>query len=515
MLKQLMFNPYRYTQDLDQPFSFNHLYRHPGDLSRHDPGGQRQRIAIIGGGIAGLVSAYELSQLKHHVTLLEADPRLGGRIKTHYFNDGTYAELGAMRIPSSHRCVMHYIEKFALECHDFVSYNPQAFYHLRGQKSRMDAYDTLFSRYQVPPEERQDPAIIYDQFLKELIESFSETEKWELFSPEFTSPRLRYYDGLSLTQFFRDRISPDMFEFVGHATGMIHYERVSLLNGLIDFFAWYRAKQYKLAGGLETLVNAFVKRLPGNIVTQAQVSTIEMTNTGVRLHWNGLRGKQTTEFDAVICTVPATALANIEFHPPLPQKQQYAIDNLGYCSAAKTLFHCTARPWEFVDGIYGGASFTDLNIEKCWYPHDNARLAESSSDDPRWVAHTPDRSHQPAAFTAAYRWEQNARDFRDLNEGDRTERTLDDIRQLHPQIDPHVDQVVHYIWDEDHQPGSGAYAFFAPGEREQFQGWLGLPYPQERPRVFFAGEHLAINHASVQGAVQTAIAAIINYLETH
>jgi len=96
-----MFNPYQYTQELDRPFSFDRLYRHPGSLSPYDQGSNRKRIAIIGGGIAGLVSAYELSQLNHQVTVLEADSRLGGRIKTHYFSDDTYGELGAMRIPAS------------------------------------------------------------------------------------------------------------------------------------------------------------------------------------------------------------------------------------------------------------------------------------------------------------------------------------------------------------------------------------------------------------------------------
>ncbi|NET10349.1 MAG: FAD-dependent oxidoreductase, partial [Symploca sp. SIO2B6] len=81
------------------------------------------------------------------------------------------------------------------------------------------------------------------------------------------------------------------------------------------------------------------------------------------------------------------------------------------------------------------------------------------------------------------------------------------------QIDPYVDEIVHCIWDEQTEPGSGSYAFFAPGDREKFQRWLGLPYPQESPRVFFAGEHLAINHASIQGAIQTAIAATIDYLK--
>ncbi|NEO51282.1 MAG: NAD(P)-binding protein, partial [Moorea sp. SIO4A3] len=62
-----MFNPYRHTQELEKPFSFERLYRHPGSLSPYDQGGTRKRIGIIGGGIAGLVSAYELSQLNHQV----------------------------------------------------------------------------------------------------------------------------------------------------------------------------------------------------------------------------------------------------------------------------------------------------------------------------------------------------------------------------------------------------------------------------------------------------------------
>ena len=41
-----------------------------------------RRIAVIGGGISGLTAAYILSQ-DHHVTLFEADARLGGHADTH------------------------------------------------------------------------------------------------------------------------------------------------------------------------------------------------------------------------------------------------------------------------------------------------------------------------------------------------------------------------------------------------------------------------------------------------
>ena len=74
---------YNHILELDSPFSFERLYSHPGSLIPYDQGGTRKQVAIIGGGIAGLVSAYELSQLNHKVTLLESDYRLGGLCFTH------------------------------------------------------------------------------------------------------------------------------------------------------------------------------------------------------------------------------------------------------------------------------------------------------------------------------------------------------------------------------------------------------------------------------------------------
>ncbi|MEC4985590.1 MAG: NAD(P)/FAD-dependent oxidoreductase [Oscillatoria sp. PMC 1068.18] len=508
-------NPYRYTQQFDLPFSFEQLYSYPEILKTKDyvSGKSSQRIGIIGGGIAGLCSAYELNKLGHKVTVLEASHRLGGRIQTHYFSDGTHSELGAMRIPLSHRCVVHYLEEFQLPKQPFVSYNPACFYYLRGQKTRLKEFGKLGQVYNLNINEERDPGWIYDEVLKTLVESLSEAEKWEMFSPTFSSDKLKEYDRTTFTQYFRDRLSPDAFELVGHATGMIHYDRVSLLGGLIDFFAWYHAEQYQLIGGMETLVKAFVERLSGKIQGDAKVTAIQMTDTGVRVNWDRLDSAQVQEFDYLICTIPTPALAKIEFNPVLPADKMQAIRSLGYSSAAKTLFHCKARPWELHDNIYGGGSFTDLPMEKCWYPSDNACFAGEEAGNPRWVAQDPEISHQPTGFTAAYRWESNARHFLRLEERERTDSTLQEIQQLHPQIEEYVDEVVHCLWDEESNPGSGAYAFFAPGEHERMQGLLCQPYPLDKPRVFFAGEHLAIDHASVQGAIQTAVSAVIDILQ--
>src|SRR5215813_4969156 len=77
-------------------------------------GSAPQKILIIGAGMAGLVAGYELSQMGHNVTILEARTRPGGRVQTlrEPFSDGLYAEAGAARIPENHDLTLKYVKLF-------------------------------------------------------------------------------------------------------------------------------------------------------------------------------------------------------------------------------------------------------------------------------------------------------------------------------------------------------------------------------------------------------------------
>ena len=75
-----------------------------------------KKVIIIGAGMAGLSAGYELTQLGHDVTILEARSRPGGRVHTlrEPFSDGLYAEAGAARIPDNHDLTLKYVKLFDL-----------------------------------------------------------------------------------------------------------------------------------------------------------------------------------------------------------------------------------------------------------------------------------------------------------------------------------------------------------------------------------------------------------------
>lgn len=105
--------------------------------------GKGVRVVILGGGIAGLVAAYELRELGYECTLLEARSRPGGRNwtvrngDTITFTDGTkqhcnwdsnnYQNFGPARLPSIHPTMLGYCRKLGVELQVEVNMSRSAF----------------------------------------------------------------------------------------------------------------------------------------------------------------------------------------------------------------------------------------------------------------------------------------------------------------------------------------------------------------------------------------------------
>src|SRR5262245_66647758 len=74
-------------------------------------------VIVVGAGPAGLTCAYELSRAGHHVTVLEARDRPGGRVWTLRapFPAGLLAEVGATFLPDNHPLPLHYAPASGLD----------------------------------------------------------------------------------------------------------------------------------------------------------------------------------------------------------------------------------------------------------------------------------------------------------------------------------------------------------------------------------------------------------------
>ena len=106
-------------------------------------------------------------------------------------------------------------------------------------------------------------------------------------------------------------------------------------------------------------------------------------------------------------------------------------------------------------------------------------------------------------------WGEAAREFGSMNRDERREFVLANVQNYHTWIRDHDDEleVEGFSWDDESSPGGGAFACFAPGEHARYQAVLTGPVPKDRPRIFFAGEHLAVLHGWMQGALQSGRSA--------
>jgi len=106
-------------------------------------GGAGKHVVVLGAGMAGLTSAYELSNAGYEVTILEARDRVGGRSWTARrgtvaqelggerqvcdFDEGAYFNPGPWRIPYSHYGYLYYLRRFGVPVELFNNDNDHSF----------------------------------------------------------------------------------------------------------------------------------------------------------------------------------------------------------------------------------------------------------------------------------------------------------------------------------------------------------------------------------------------------
>ena len=104
----------------DFPFPFDEWIAHPDGLGTIPEDRLGSEVAIVGGGVSGIVAGYELMKVGLRPVIYEIG-RIGGRLRSEPFSAAPHivAELGGMRFPISGTALWHYIDLVGLETRDF------------------------------------------------------------------------------------------------------------------------------------------------------------------------------------------------------------------------------------------------------------------------------------------------------------------------------------------------------------------------------------------------------------
>lgn len=117
-------------------------------------------VAIIGAGVSGTYTAWQLRNQGLKVHLFEMTDRIGGRFYTYHFDDGipeVNAELGAMYfIPQQHQRLNMVIHALQLNTREFHPQNPDRnIFYLRGVHLKSNQLNTTSIPYWLSKDEHK------------------------------------------------------------------------------------------------------------------------------------------------------------------------------------------------------------------------------------------------------------------------------------------------------------------------------------------------------------------------
>ena len=127
------------------------------------------------------------------------------------------------------------------------------------------------------------------------------------------------------------------------------------------------APMFQPVGGMDMLPRAFERAIRGRIRYRASVKQVTTTNDGVTVVYDDESGKQwRVEADYCICTIPPTVLREISSNFA-PDVKDALRESFGV-PAGRIGLEYRRRFWEEDNGIFGGITHTNLDIEVIFYP---------------------------------------------------------------------------------------------------------------------------------------------------
>ncbi len=498
-----------------------------------------RHVVILGAGMAGLVAAYELLKLGNTVEILEASGGAGGRVHTHHFKDGSYAELGAMRVPITHDYTHHYIAEMGLrgKLITFINNVENGFWDIHDVITRQTDVAGIYQHYRLSDAFRKLPSggAIFGFLMDNFIEGLTEDEKRMMFDGVAGTRLLQLLSGTSLGEFLVRSAGEEVQDVIGVFTSLDVWWDKALSMYLRDEMVGTGSCLQTLEGGMSQLPDALFDKVKEHVTFNREVVRIELLERGVQVTTKtpDQEGTETTrQYDYVLCTIPFSVLRRLDLEH-LSYEKMSAIRGMTYANATKVALDCRERFWQ--NGphpILGGSSTSDHIQRQTYYPMDHLpvtkpllRQAERPTVEgarfrrPSIHTATPQPAPpmallksaepMPGALLGAYCWDQDARRVGARWNDGRAQGVLAHVCRVQPQLRGLVGDHASVDW-EQYRWTAGAFVMLKPNELERF-------YPAAiRPegRLYFAGEHCSTDQGWIQGALIASLRAVLQIVST-
>jgi monoamine oxidase len=437
-------------------------------IRRGDP----RHVLILGAGLSGLVAGYELMRAGHHVTILEAQLRPGGRVHTlrRPFSDSLIAEAGAGRIPGNHQWTHRYIKHFGLTTVPFSPPFLTPLLYIHGKRIP-DMSTTRFSEYLDLSLEEQKLGLsgLRERYLVPATQEL--LTKSDITSSDWPPKSLQRFDQHTL---------PDYLQSAGasqSAADLIYTGALTKNASALMVLRVLAATDFnhleKIQGGNDLLPKAIAAALRQQIIYGARVVRIGEDSSGVSATFLQDGTHHTLQADYLICTIPFSVLRGLESMPRFSPHKQQAIQEMAYVSMTKVALQNETRHWE-QQGLSGFAQ-TDTTAE-VWSP---------SWDQPT-----------PHGIIQLYQEGKRADELDSMEPYERLQSAAASLNQIFPGLKPDFSKSTWYSWKLD-QFALGAHAEPHPG---QLYSWYPAAATVEG-RIHFAGEHTSDIPAFMQGAI--------------
>jgi len=452
-------------------------------------------VVVLGAGISGLVSAYELERAGYRVTLLEASKRVGGRNMTVRRGDlidemgnpqicefddhpNLYFNCGPARIPAHHHHLLQYCRDLKVPLEVFVNVN----YHAWVQDP--DAFDGR-------PVRMREYVADARGFMTELLAKSVNRADFEApFSAADTERLLgfiRAYGDLDSNLLYKGS------NRAGYLGGGMTC--ASEIKPPLDFTeilksSFWRFRMHwgegedqaaplmQCVGGNDAIVKALARNITSPIIVGAPVQSITLRDDGVDVVYDQKGRNRQISADFCINCIPSHLLPGVRNNFPAAYLQAMASVQRG--KLFKIGLQMKERFWER-ENIYGGISWTNQEVEQIWYP-------------------THGIHGKKGVMLGAYVFNNDTNDlFARMSPAARIELAIQNGERVHPDYRQYVETGVSVPWHRMNYM-MGCTSQWTPQARADYFATLQQP----SGRHYLVGDQVSYHPGWMEGAISSA-----------